>query len=77
MLLPALDLQILNSLSRNCLNKSSRQLQVGEQRDGKIHCFAANHIVVRQLFFLIVFRDIDDQVDLAVFKIVIDIGLFL
>ena len=47
MLLPTLDLQIFNPLAGYRLDKSSRQLQIGKQRNGKIHGFSAYHIIVR------------------------------
>src|SRR5262249_32306917 len=71
---PTLDLQVSHCLPENGFYKPLGELNVRDQRDPKINRLAADDVVVRQFFLLIVLGNVDDEVCLALAEKICNIG---
>src|SRR5438874_9773401 len=62
-----LDTEVNSLLSRKRFSEPVCQLNVGQKRNSKVHCFSSNIVVVSKLGFLVVLRYIDHEIYLPLF----------
>src|SRR6266508_6623719 len=74
---PALDLEIIQALSRKGFHKSLGELNVGDQGDAEVYRVPADHVIVGQLFLLIILGNVHNQIEFSLSEVFENIGCFL